>query len=43
MLVGVVVFLVVTREQPSETLIGTLLGFAAVFIGVPLVMPGAKK
>lgn len=42
-LIGVVVFLVVTRENPSETLVGTLLGFGCVLIGVPLVLPGLRK
>lgn len=42
-LVGVVVFLLVTRESVSETLVGTVLGVACVLIGVPLTMPGGKR
>ena len=41
-LIGVVLFIVTTRDQVSETLVGTLLGFALVLLGVPFVLPGRK-
>ena len=41
-LIALVLFIVTTRDQVSETLVGTLLGFALVLLGVPFVLPGRK-
>ena len=37
-----VIFIVSTRDNVSEVLVGTLLGFAAVALGLPFVIPGRK-
>ena len=41
-LMGVVMFIVLTRDNVSETLVGTLLGFSAILLGVPFVLPSRK-
>lgn len=36
-------FLLVTRDGVSETMVGTLLGFSVLLLGVPFVLPGKPK
>ncbi len=36
LLLGVTIFIVMTRSTVSETLVGTLLGFSVMLLGVPL-------
>lgn len=41
-LLAATIYLVMTRENVSETLVGTLLGVSLVLLGVPLALPGRK-
>ena len=41
-LLGLTVFLLVTRDGVSETLVGTLLGFSCVLLGIPIALPGKR-